>query len=124
VAIEFNYELAEALRERYTTVDVYRMDFLSIGHDGNCLGPKGLFDRIVMNPPFADRQDIRHVRHALGFLKPGGRLVAIMSAGVTFREDRLSREFQALVDERGGVIEELPRDPFKVSGTAVRARRI
>jgi hypothetical protein len=39
VAIEFNYELADALRERYTTVDVYRMDFLSIGHDGNCLGP-------------------------------------------------------------------------------------
>jgi 16S rRNA A1518/A1519 N6-dimethyltransferase RsmA/KsgA/DIM1 with predicted DNA glycosylase/AP lyase activity len=36
VAIEFNYELADALRERYTTVDVYRMDFLSIGHDGNC----------------------------------------------------------------------------------------
>jgi 16S rRNA G1207 methylase RsmC len=80
-----------------------------------------LFDRIVMNPPFADQQDIRHVRHALGFLKPGGRLVAIMSAGVTFREDRLAREFRALVEDRGGTIEELPADAFKASGTGVLA---
>ena len=85
------------------------------------LGPKGLFDRIVMNPPFADQQDIRHVMHAATFLKPGGRLVAIMSAGVAFRDDRLSRAFRALLGERGGAIESLPEGAFQASGTGVRA---
>jgi 16S rRNA G1207 methylase RsmC len=84
------------------------------------LGPKGLFDRIVMNPPFADQQDIRHVTYAATFLKSGGRLVAIMSAGVAFRKDRLAREFRALVEQRGGSIEELPADAFRASGTGVR----
>jgi len=36
-----------------------------------------LFDRIVMNPPFTMRADIRHIRHALTFLRPGGLLVAL-----------------------------------------------
>jgi 16S rRNA G1207 methylase RsmC len=85
------------------------------------LGPKGLFDRIVMNPPFADQQDIRHVMHAATLLKPGGRLVAIMSAGVAFRDDRLSRAFRALLLEHGGAIEYLPEAAFKASGTGVLA---
>ena len=35
-----------------------------------------------MNPPFENGRDIDHVTHALSLLKPGGRLVAIMSEGV------------------------------------------
>jgi hypothetical protein len=31
------------------------------------------------------------------------------------------REFRALVEERGGIVEELPKGAFKVSGTAVGA---
>jgi hypothetical protein len=44
-----------------------------------------------------------------------------MSGGVAFREDRVAREFRALVEDRGGTIEELPTHAFKVSGTAFRA---
>jgi len=40
-----------------------------------------LFDAIVMNPPFHARVDIRHILHAMKFLKPGGRLAAICMAG-------------------------------------------
>lgn len=36
-----------------------------------------LFDRILMNPPFHIRDDIKHIQHALKFLRPGGRLVAL-----------------------------------------------
>jgi predicted RNA methylase len=36
-----------------------------------------LFDRVVMNPPFHMRADIKHIRHALTFLRPGGILVAL-----------------------------------------------
>lgn len=84
-------------------------------------GPElGRFDRILMNPPFENGADVEHVTHALGFLKEGGRLVAIMSAGVTFRQDRRTSDFRRMVDDCGGTIEELPADAFKESGSQVR----
>ena len=76
-------------------------------------------DRIVMNPPFSKQQDIDHVTHAWQFIKPGGRLVAIMSAGVTFRTNRKTRGFRELV-ERYGRIEQNPEGAFQPSGTKVR----
>jgi 16S rRNA G1207 methylase RsmC len=78
--------------------------------------PTPVYDRVVMNPPFAKRADIRHVTHARKFLKPDGKLVAIMSAGVAFREDALAREFR----DQCETIEPLPEGAFKESGTAVR----
>ena len=79
------------------------------------------YDRVVMNPPFAKQADIDHVLHAYRFLKPGGLLVAIMSAGVTFREDRKTRDFRNFVEKLGGTIEGLPAGSFKSSGTMVNA---
>jgi hypothetical protein len=69
-----------------------------------------------MNPPFADGQDIVHIKHALTMLKPGGRLVAICANG-----PRQAEKLRPLVEECGGEWEELPRDTFKESGTAVAA---
>lgn len=40
------------------------------------------FDRVLMNPPFERGQDVQHVRKAFEWVKPGGRLVAIVSAAV------------------------------------------
>jgi predicted RNA methylase len=134
VAVERNVALAQSLidqrnRTVHATERNFRVvcgDFLEI--DGPQAltadvpepSPLGLFDAVLMNPPFEKQADIRHVRHALRFLKPGGRLVAIMSAGVTYRQDRVASEFRALVEERGGVIEPLPDDAFKGAGTSVR----
>lgn len=92
---------------------VIHADFLT-------LEPTASYDRVLMNPPFARQDDIRHVRHALGFLKPDGLLVSVMAAGIFFRENRLTTEFRALIDERGGEIEELPEGAFRESGTMVR----
>ena len=77
------------------------------------------FDRVLMNPPFSKGQDVKHVTHAIGFLKPGGRLVAIMGAGVIFRQDKRTAEFRELVNCMGGVIDPLPEGSFKSSGTMV-----
>lgn len=77
------------------------------------------FDCVVMNPPFAKQADIWHVQHALKFLKPGGRLVSIMSASVTFRDNKLTTAFRELVDERGGEITQNDQGAFKESGTMV-----
>jgi predicted RNA methylase len=81
--------------------------------------PRAIYDRVVMNPPFAKQADIKHVLHALKFVKPGGRLVAIMSNGSTFRSDRRTAEFNALVESLGGTVARLPDGSFKASGTMV-----
>ncbi len=79
-----------------------------------------IYDRVVMNPPFAKQADIHHVNHALKFLKPDGHLVAIMSSSVSFRDNKLTSDFRELVESRGGYIEALPDAAFKESGTLVR----
>lgn len=81
--------------------------------------PEPIYDRVVMNPPFAKRADIAHVRHAFKFLKPGGRLVSIMSAGVEFRTDRIGTEFRTFIVENDGFLERLPEGSFLESGTGV-----
>jgi len=82
--------------------------------------PAADYDRVVMNPPFAKQDDIRHVMHALRFLKPTGKLAAVMSAGVQFRDNKMTTDFRKLVAERGGSIEALPEGAFMDSGTGVR----
>jgi phospholipid N-methyltransferase len=79
-----------------------------------------LVDRVLMNPPFSRQQDIAHVRHAVRFLRPGGVLVAVMSAGVKFRQDRAATEFRAYVEGIGGTIQDLPEGSFAAAGTMVR----
>ena len=102
---------AQALRDQRHSVS--ERDFLT-------MQPSPLMDRVVMNPPFARQADIKHVLHAMRFLRDGGRLVSVMSASVTFRENRLTQDFRALVSSRSGSIEELPEGAFKSSGTMVR----
>lgn len=75
----------------------------------------GSYDRIVMNPPFEKNADIEHVRHAYSMLKPGGRLVAVMSGSAGFRQDKVNREFKEWINELGGVMEPLPEGSFKSS---------
>lgn len=76
-------------------------------------------DAVLMNPPFEDGQDVAHVRHAFQFVKPGGRLVAVMSGGVTFRQDKRTADFRQWLEGVGGTLEALPDGSFKASGTGV-----
>jgi phage gp29-like protein len=80
---------------------------------GDFLEHQGQYDRIVMNPPFENGQDIDHVCHAYRLLAPEGRVVAIMSSGPFFREDSKSRDFRAWLDQVGGWSEPLPEGSFK-----------
>jgi len=77
-----------------------------------------LVDAVVMNPPFSKHQDIAHVMHATHFLKPGGRLVAVMSASVAYNSDKYSKQFRDYVADHGELIH-LPAGSFKASGTNV-----
>ncbi len=106
-AIEINSSLAETVRARFD-IPVIAGDFLE--QNGNL----GLFDAIIMNPPFANADDIRHIQHAEKFLKPGGRLVAICANG-----PRQQEKLKPWIEERGGFWEDLPAGTFKEQGTGV-----
>jgi len=76
------------------------------------------FDRITMNPPFWNQADIQHVLHAYSLLNRGGRIVSVMSNGITFRDNQKSIQFRELL-KNNGLIKDLPKNSFKESGTNV-----
>lgn len=81
-------------------------------------------DIISMNPPFSGNQDIGHILHAWRFLKPGGRLVAIVSEHGFHGKEGICVQFREFLDLIGAEIEELPPGTFKESGTGVKTRMI
>lgn len=89
-------------------LNVWTRDFLELPV---AVRPSG-YDRVVMNPPFDRGRDIDHVTHALKFLKPGGRLVSIMSASTEFRQDDKAEAFRATVERFGGRFRDLPAGSF------------
>jgi predicted RNA methylase len=118
-AIEVNRELAIAL-PRELAGRIACADFLACASDrlvsdlrGDAT-PLGLFESIIMNPPFGGAADVAHIKHALSLLAPGGRLVALCANG-----PRQHRELRSLVDERGGLWEVLPAGSFADAGTNV-----
>lgn len=110
-AIDVEARLAPALRARLPGLQLTVADFL------DCTpGAFGLVDCIVMNPPFRNGADITHIEHALRFLAPGGRLVAICANG-----PRQHSRLRPLVAASGGSWEALPAEAFKHAGTTVRS---
>ena len=116
VAVEVNAALAARLACSGLAGTVRCADFLQCGADA---GDLGLFDVVLMNPPFAQGADIAHITHALTMLKPGGRLVALCANG-----PRQSASLRPMVEARGGEWEDLPADTFKEEGTGVRVALI
>jgi protein-L-isoaspartate O-methyltransferase len=103
-AVEINKALADRLAVEQPLTKVICDDFL------NCNGNLGKFDRVIMNPPFENGSDIKHIQHARTFLKPGGRLVALCANG--------SRQRAAFMDIAEHW-EDLPEGSFKNQGTGV-----
>ena len=116
-AVEVNHQLCELLSQTINRPEdaaegicknVLQGDFVE------CFG-LGRFDRIVMNPPFADGADIQHITHALRLLRPDGRIVALCANG-----PRQAAKLRPVIEEMGGAWEELPPGTFAAAGTNVR----
>jgi hypothetical protein len=118
--VELQPELAGGLQSDGLYNRVICRDFLSIKPS-----ELGAYDLVVMNPPFDLERDIDHVTHAFEFLKPGGQLWAIMSAGTEFRETKKAKAFRAMADKlrtrrwSHRMFEELPPGSFAEVGTYV-----
>lgn len=111
--VEVHGERARELRDSRRYREVRNADFLKLmpPDDAN------LYDSVVMNPPFDRERDIDHVVHALKFLRPGGILVAVMSAGTEFRDTKKSKAFRQLMVNMKGALQDLPPGSFASVGT-------
>lgn len=70
--------------------------------------PREEYDIVVMNPPFYGRHYVKHVNHAMKFLRPGGKLVSILPATAHYDHGELT-----------GYWQDLPVGSFSESGTNV-----
>lgn len=103
--IEYDRDRAEQARAKGYAVQV--ANFLQVQPD-----PR--FDYVLMNPPFFGKHYQKHVEHARKFLKPGGRLVAILP--VTAVTDHGFIEADRWLRDRWS---DLPVGSFSESGTNI-----
>lgn len=115
--VEKNTERYKYLWNTYQDSKVYCADFLAFFPDHH-------YDRIYMNPPFEELQDVDHVQHAYRLLADYGKMVSVMAESAFFRNDKKSMAFRDWLDEVGGYSEPLPDGAFKESGTGVKARLV
>jgi phospholipid N-methyltransferase len=106
LAYEQNWTLCHILEKSFPSyrVKVEQADFLEVTF---C---QGQYPRVIMNPPFENGGDIKHIKHAMTFLKEGGRLVALCANG-----PRQNEQLKPLADHW----EVLPEGSFKQAGTNV-----
>jgi phospholipid N-methyltransferase len=118
--------LADAAKEKGASVDVVEMggqlrEILQekghnlVGNDFLEYSPKADYDRVIMNPPFSNDQDIAHVEHAYKMLKPGGKLVAITSSMAGDRSNKTNKSFKEWLDSLDAEQQQLPANAFKSS---------
>lgn len=122
VAVEIDGHNAAELRKIAaddSRVEVVEGDFLAFAAKTTTR-----FDAVVMNPPFAGGADIEHVRAAFALLRSGGRLVAVVSEGPFFREDRRSAAFREWLRGIDADVKSLPAGSFRESGAAAATRRV
>lgn len=109
--IERDPGYAAALADAGIARSVQVADFLTVPAERR-------YDRVIMNPPFTQGADMRHIEHALRFLNPDGLLVSVMSNVIT-DDDSRTCAFRHLVEDRGGRVEVAPKRAFAKSGTTV-----
>lgn len=108
LAYEINPTLCTKLRGMFPSyrAHVECRDFLQVTEHQGC------YPVVLMNPPFSNADDIKHIQHARKFVKPGGVLVAICANG--------PRQ-QAALKPIADYWEALPEETFRESGTLVNA---
>ena len=84
----------------------------------------GSYSKIIANPPFANNQDIDHVRLMYDRLEEGGTLAAITSPHWKFASEKKCDVFRRWIDEVHGQVFEIGAGEFKESGTSISTMAI
>ncbi|MBE2198092.1 MAG: methyltransferase [Anaerolinea sp.] len=108
----------------HTLCQILEMKGYATQHQDFMEFSEGVFDAVVMNPPFERMQDVDHVMHAYTLLKPGGTLVSVMSESPFFSRNGRGQQFREWLDEVGGWDVDLPAGAFAESGTGVKTRYV
>jgi hypothetical protein len=125
--------IADVVREKHPehTLDVCERNYtlrelLEIkGHSlvGNdCLELEGKWNRVIMNPPFENRRDVRHIEHLYdNCLAAGGILVSVLpgSGNGYGLYEWVEKRFGNWLDDKDWDTLSFPPDAFKESGTSV-----
>lgn len=99
----YEYHAGRAAKARGVGYNVVTANFLEVS-------PTGDFDHVVMNPPFYGKHYLKHINHAIRFLKQDGFLTAILPASAWYDHKKLPD---------GGSWRDLPVGSFAASGTRV-----
>jgi len=105
VGVENAIECVRAVRAAMQRSEIHERDFLT----ADCGDLGGQFDAVVMNPPFKQGCDIRHIEHAAGMLAPGGLLVSLCYDGT-----KQNAKLRPMCD----TWERLPSGSFREEGTS------
>jgi predicted RNA methylase len=101
-----------------------KYDQCFIGQDFLLWETKKQFDRIIMNPPFSKKQDIKHILRAWEMLKPKGIIVSILSPSPFYCNDKLSLQFMEFLSINQATVKNYGEGEFKDSGTTIRTKCI
>lgn len=102
--IENAGECVRALKAAIRRLDIQERDFMQTSPD-----KIGTFDAVIMNPPFKQGTDIKHIKHAVTMLNPGGVLVSLCYNG-----SKQNAELRPIAN----TWEVLPEKSFKEEGTS------
>jgi hypothetical protein len=88
------------------------------GYDFLRTDPSPAFDRVLMNPPFTGNASIKHLEHAMQWLKEGGLLVAVLPASFKTDDNSTTRDIRRKI-VTSGTLWDNKEGSFKSSGTDV-----
>ena len=87
LGIELNRDMDKQLKDKpYATMT--GVDFLEFANEVQDGKIRQGWDRIIMNPPFSNQQDVSHIYAAYAVLADGGILVSIVSESPFFRTNK------------------------------------
>lgn len=95
------YHAGRALEARAKGHSVLTANFLDTA-------PDPVYDAVIMNPPFYGKHYLKHIEHAMKFIKPGGVLVSILPASAWYEHGKIKGQWH-----------DLPIGSFRESGTNV-----
>lgn len=69
-----------------------------------------VYDAVIMNPPFSD--ECGHIRKAFEFVRPGGKLLAICSNRITWKQQKEYEQFRDWLSQHTHSVTDTPDVKF------------